>query len=376
MGFGGGSFGGGSSSFDSGGSSFGGGGGSFGGGGGSPDDDEKTTAKDDCCVAVALLLSSLGLAAFVSFIIWLIFASPSYDYCINGDALNAKEQSWCMPNKSSSVMIDTKLRPYCTSFYRVKRSELPKVSHRYSKVDETMKIYSEGYKYYSFVMMPGGNVTATIESSDSDDMCYLLKYKDFEDFRKSQRDSGFKYEKKGKGTLKTVFKPTVGDTYYFAVAHRWGPKATATFDMEFFYAVYNLSSEHRVHCSSSKTSCELNDTKSDELIIADNPGNDECRAELLIPGSPSAGLIAGVVIFVIPFYLLSCCFGLCSFDRFNSFRSKRAEEKTETGSLLAKETQTTGTPFSTNTPESVEETPSGPSAKGLHEYQELPYYSS
>ena len=231
-------------------------------------------------------------------------------------------------------------------------------------------------------MMPGGNVTAIVESSDSSDMCYLLKYEDFIDFKQSRKDSGFKYELKGKGVLKTVFKPTVGNNYYFVVSHSMGGSATASFDLDFYYAVYNMSSKYRVNCANctkSVYSCEFNKTTSDEMIIADNDWVNDCDAKLLVPGTYSAGYILKWLPLVILLIVMGIIFALGAFGSFCSFYSELnadvMKHRNERTTLLKKDTQTVGVMDSGKTPTMDSgDTPTGSSTECMKNEQELPPY--
>ena len=324
----------------------------------------------------------LFFCGIVSLIVWGMFEDPTYyNFCVNGESLKRKEQSWCMPNESKRVRAEIGFALSCgVKFYRLKKSQLPEITFRHRSVQKTLPFGSESYKYYSFEMMPGGNVTATIKSSDSFDMCYLLKYEDFIDFNKSRKNSGFKYEMKGKGVLEAVFKPTVGNNYYFVVLHRMEGSASASFDLDFYYAVYNVSSKYRVNCAKSDSVCQFKNTKSDEMIIADNDCSDDYDAKLLVPGSYfSVGRVIGCVIIALPFVIASIIFGGGSFLSFRSFCSNIKKDirkhRNERTTLLKKDTQTVGAMDSGKTPTMDSgDTPSGSCTECMKNEQELPPY--
>ena len=273
MGFGGGSF-------DS------GGGGDFGGGSfDSYSSSDSYSGFDggggggECTKQEASVFFSVffGLGFVISCLFLTGWPPAELHYCVNGQSLNPKEQIWCTPNEISTVRTDS--FSSSISVYRLKKSDLPEKVFRSDEQHESLSVNSNSYKYYSFVMMPEGRVTGTINSTDSSDRCYLM---DYENYLKFIDRKNFKALTEGRGYLNATFEATVPDNYYFVVYHPGDGTVTARFDLSFNYSVYPVFGLKADPCS-SEGDCTFENVGPDEIIIADSNSQVEQRFHLLLP---------------------------------------------------------------------------------------------
>ena len=345
--------------------------------------DEKRT----CCDYYALnkisdysvyILFFAGLVFIIPFLVFLILfavfvndTTVEEEFCFNRTFLNPSEQMLCSPN--STIDVKANMTSNCISLYRVNKSDLPDKIFRHSAIYKSMNIPSHRYASYSFLMMEGSSVTASIESDTSSDYCYLL---DDENFKKFGEFSSFTYIDRGIGALNTSFKATKNGLYYFLIDHPEAGKTKVALNMSFFYSVYDVSRKKAADCS-AKDECLFEDTTPDELIIADNHGKTECNSELLLSEEHRTDLWIVFLCLTIGFLLLiGSCFVISRLCRYwNNVLDERRHGPRKPWKKIEETTPLTSTSDST-TPTTAGSTLGSETSSTISYVNELPPYSA
>jgi len=339
-----------------------GGGGSFGGGGSYSSFDTyssssysggSTSKGGKLFLGVMFLVMAAIFGGVAALMFWVVFGDGvplAKDYCVGATSLNPGEQLWCTSNLTTNMTAN--VNKTCINLYRAKKSDLPNITHRIVKIHETLSVSSFSYKFYSFVMMAGSNVTAQIESTRGKDDCYFMTSTDFAHFL--DEDATTTYILKSKGTLIVQYNIRYAGTYYFVVSHSSTGKVSATFNMDFAYAVYNMSSWKSDSCSDSK--CLFNETKPNEMLIADNHCEEECEAELLLSEKVNIVFIVMMSILILgPFSIGTIGLLVASLFNFFTYLIHKSFKKTDrhvdhSSTLEDKKTPLLTTSGSTETP--------------------------
>jgi len=234
--------------------------------------------KGDCIGGVGCLFA---LVAFIGLFTpyWLLHGDSLIDHvlCANGTSLNSEEQMWCRPpvnftNVTAELDSGVKL-------YRFNNESAPGFIERHSQMSISTTLDSNKYKYYSFVMNPGSNLSAHLKST-APVSCFLLDNANMDIF---VHEGYFSTIYSGIGELVVdSFRPNVSDDFFFVFSDTSDSRSgmTIEFDIDFYFKVYDVSQLKPV-CEGLKT-CKFEDIKEDEIIIADNNGGKELEVSLIL----------------------------------------------------------------------------------------------
>ena len=266
----------------------------------SNDSGSSKTEKDRRTWGCSIVMVFVGLVLAVSSLLFMILLSPQVgaeeNDCVGGKYLNQFEQMHCW-NDDHIDILDVSFNSSEIKLYilsgRAEETFLNK------SVNEKKIVSSGDYVFYRFEAMDNSIIEAEIYSSDLNDDCYLIKGTDFDLFTHGKK---FKSIEHGKGSIKVSYEVDWGNEFYFIVDHGKGGTATASFDMDFHYRIYNTTPFTPEYCSHN--ACRLKYISSAEVIVLENTGAKTHEAQMVIVSE--VPLFFKILVFGIPCPFLLC----------------------------------------------------------------------